>query len=425
MTLALGDSGFTDTGTSTPTTFTSGNDLHVSGVELFSLAIDNTAGAFSFTGLSSNGRLVVEGDDLTLTDGASLGGGTVNERIVVGNHLATGTNDIDIFGDTVLQGTADGTGTFGIYDGSLTLDLASGTFGALVEVYEDTAFTIISDMMGDLYIEGAVYVYGAFEGSVLFCEYGLRDLEIFSGGSVTSQVIIGGQGRENVEVSGTGTFHANIMDLWRGDDDFDIFSGGTASGDILLGVGADTVTLDGSFTGFLSTGQGDDSVVSDDPGASMTGLIALDAGNDSFDGTNGPDSVRGGAGDDWILGDGGRDVLRGDAGDDTLIGDRGIDRLFGGAGADEFWYMFDDASPTTILTETIVDFVAADDTLVFFETGQFIGGAAFTNTAGDVRFEVTGGVTRVEADANGDGIADFAVELDGVIPLTVADFLFV
>ncbi len=60
---------------------------------------------------------------------------------------------------------------------------------------------------------------------------------------------------------------------------------------------------------------------------------------------------------------------------------------------------------------------------------KLIGTAGFHKTAGELRFQMlnpTGAAndkTIVEGDINGDGRADFQIELTGLIGLTKADFL--
>ena len=55
----------------------------------------------------------------------------------------------------------------------------------------------------------------------------------------------------------------------------------------------------------------------------------------SFDGTNGPDTLKGDRCDNEINGLRGDDDIRGNRGDDTLGGDEGGDRISGGDGGDE------------------------------------------------------------------------------------------
>ncbi|MGL4963410.1 MAG: hypothetical protein ACRC67_19410, partial [Inquilinus sp.] len=54
---------------------------------------------------------------------------------------------------------------------------------------------------------------------------------------------------------------------------------------------------------------------------------------------------------------------------------------------------------------------------------SFIGTAAFSSTAGQLRYESAGDSTTVSADVNGDGTADLVIHLDGALTLQASDFL--
>jgi restriction endonuclease Mrr len=53
----------------------------------------------------------------------------------------------------------------------------------------------------------------------------------------------------------------------------------------------------------------------------------------------------------------------------------------------------------------------------------FIGTAAFSKTAGELRYQEIGGNTYVSGDTNGDGLADFLIRLAGSHALTSSDFV--
>jgi Ca2+-binding RTX toxin-like protein len=65
-----------------------------------------------------------------------------------------------------------------------------------------------------------------------------------------------------------------------------------------------------------------------------SGRITGTDGNDSLDGTDSADTIKGGAGNDQIDGLGGDDLLYGGAGDDKISAYNGQDTAFGGAGND-------------------------------------------------------------------------------------------
>ena len=117
-------------------------------------------------------------------------------------------------------------------------------------------------------------------------------------------------------------------------------------------------------------------------------------------------------------------------GNDTLRGDLGGDRLTGGAGDDVFRYFDLADSPTAGPRDVVTDFTQGDD--VFGLAGidaavplAFIGhGVAFGGVAGELRSDDNGANSIVEIDANGDAVADFTVNVTGVVVFVAADFVF-
>lgn len=146
------------------------------------------------------------------------------------------------------------------------------------------------------------------------------------------------------------------------------------------------------------------------------------------------DVIYGLGGSDNISGAGGADVIDGGAGNDTLNGGLGADVLTGGLGADRFVYTSAaDSAPSA--ADVIRDFshaqgdhidLSAIDANPWTKNDQafrFIGTAAFSHAAGELRYEQAGGNTFVSGDINGDGVADFTIQVDGLVPLTAADFM--
>lgn len=423
FTLSLGQGGLTDIDTSLAANFANGDSLHVVGVETFSLAIDNGVGAIELGGLSSNRTLIVEGNSVTFSADAVLGDILPDERLVFTNTI-TGSNDISIVTPTIFQGGSTYTGTISLDDAFLDIELFSGVFDGNVDVGEDTELYVLSAMSGDIMTHGDVFIYDTFTGDITFGDGCDLDLQILEDGDVTTPgPIVGGAGRENIEIYGSLT--GNLI-LGATADDLDIYEGGTYTGIARLQGFDDTVTLDGTFNGRLVTGAGNDIIESYSDTAIANGKISMGGGNDLFDGTDNNDTVRGGASADWLLGDLGDDVIRGDGGNDTIIGDRGADRMWGGDGADEFWYFLTDAGIGTRSRDKIFDFSQTDgDLLVFFDSdATFIDTAAFSNTAGEIRQFFDGTNTIVEGDSDGDSVTDFIIEITGNITLTAGDFVF-
>ena len=138
------------------------------------------------------------------------------------------------------------------------------------------------------------------------------------------------------------------------------------------------------------------------------------AGNDVLTGNDAANQLEGGAGDD---------ILSGGGGDDRLVGGAGRDRLDGGAGSDLFLFGAGD-SAVGPLRDLIEGFEQGSDRIDLGGVGgaRFIGGALFSGEAGQIRAVATTGSTIVEVDKNGDGIADFQLELDSAVTLQLGDF---
>jgi Ca2+-binding RTX toxin-like protein len=142
-------------------------------------------------------------------------------------------------------------------------------------------------------------------------------------------------------------------------------------------------------------------------------------------GRDGHDTIQGMAGDDELYGEGGNDVL---------VGGDGADKLLGGLGKDQFTYNALSES-TVFARDTIMDFnrgqgdriaLSAIDANSLASNNQaftFIGTSAFSNVAGQLRYETWGGVTTIAGDVNGDGVADLVIQLSGSVPLTASDFI--
>jgi Ca2+-binding RTX toxin-like protein len=151
----------------------------------------------------------------------------------------------------------------------------------------------------------------------------------------------------------------------------------------------------------------------------------------AFDGAaerDGSFDIRGGRGDDTITGG---------AGADRIAGNLGADTLRGGAGADIFVYR-STADSTASSRDTILDFARGDvislggidadgDAANGNSKFAFIGAAAFSGTAGELRVFQDPNFARawfVEGDTNGDTVADFSLVLvaPNAYPLGKDDF---
>ncbi len=162
-------------------------------------------------------------------------------------------------------------------------------------------------------------------------------------------------------------------------------------------------------------------------------------------GTNATDVIKSGhaphlifAGDgaDQIRGGNGVDTIFGEGGDDKIWGTGGADILTGGLGRDQFRY-FSVNDSAIGNADRITDFAIGQDRLIFVQIDTdtlaagdqafaFIGTAAFGATgAAQIRYRTLNNDLVVEADINGDGVADMEVILQniGSQTLTAADFV--
>ncbi|WP_249154380.1 M10 family metallopeptidase [Bradyrhizobium manausense] len=157
------------------------------------------------------------------------------------------------------------------------------------------------------------------------------------------------------------------------------------------------------------------------------------------------DNATGGTGNDTIIGNaianvlkggGGNDTLSGGGGNDTLVGGTGVDIMTGGDGADTFVFAAGDSSPAVGQHDQITDFTHGVDHIdlssmdaipstAASDSFHFIGVSAFDGRAGELNFYYDGarGVTVLQGDTNGDGVADFAIDLVGKLTITAADLV--
>jgi Ca2+-binding RTX toxin-like protein len=122
------------------------------------------------------------------------------------------------------------------------------------------------------------------------------------------------------------------------------------------------------------------------------------------------------------------DWLYGNGDGDRLVGNGGRDYLFGAKGKDVFVFnKATDSAPNA--ADVMGGFEAGIDKMDLkgMSTAaaplRFLGEAAFDGAAGGVNVVKQGGSTWVQADLNGDKVADFRVEIKGTISLSAIDFI--
>ena len=190
-----------------------------------------------------------------------------------------------------------------------------------------------------------------------------------------------------------------------------------------------------AFTGSTLTGSSGDDILN----FQTEGAFTLDGagGNDTILATQqrGVVILIGGTGNDTIEAGKKGDTLDGGDGIDVLTGGRGKDKLTGGLGADTFVFQSvkDSASDKV---DRIIDFNHSQgdlidlrkidaDTSLAKDQAFHLGGSVFTFVAGElIQTPDAGGNTLLQGDTNGDGIADFAIQIAGGPTLVDSDFIF-
>jgi serralysin len=146
------------------------------------------------------------------------------------------------------------------------------------------------------------------------------------------------------------------------------------------------------------------------------------------------------SGGNALYGHEGDDQLFGRAGDDILNGGIGQDFLDGGTGSDRFDFVSIADSVAGAQRDVIAGFELGQDTLHLGKIDAdathsgnqafaFIGDTAFSGAAGELRYELgtaldgVSAITVVSGDVDGDGLADFEVQIMGHVALAAGDFI--
>jgi Peptidase M10 serralysin C terminal/RTX calcium-binding nonapeptide repeat (4 copies) len=203
-----------------------------------------------------------------------------------------------------------------------------------------------------------------------------------------------------------------------GDGGNNVIDGGSGGRDVLDGGrGIDTVSFAGTASGVVIN------LDSTRGGGGATGDVIR--GFENIIGTAFDDDLRGNQGDNVIDGGAGNDRISGGPGNDILNAGTGADVLTGGRGQDAFVFSDDDAA-----ADRIIDFNHLDDTIDLSgidanintdanDAFSFIGNTAFSGIAGELRYNAG----LVQADVDGDGIADLLIQLTARVVVDVSDFV--
>ena len=204
----------------------------------------------------------------------------------------------------------------------------------------------------------------------------------------------------------------------------DTLAGGAGADVIVGGLGNDTYTV--NHSGDVVTelvGEGTDTVNANVgyvlPNASeieflyssAAGGIGLALTGNDFDST-----IVGGTGNDTLAGGGDADILTGGGGTDTFVMLLLSDSLLAAS---------DRITDFSTVAGDLIDLhlLDANTTALDDQAFGFIGTAAFTNVAGQLRYQASGGDTQVMGDVDGDAVADFSMLLTGTPTLTGSNFV--
>lgn len=389
-----------------------------------------------------------------------------------------GANDDSIWGDAgqnVLIG-GQGRDTLlynGFFDDGFTsyfavINLRNGSASVTaIDSYSGDRILISTDS-----ISGFEHVIGT-DGNDVILSYAA---DVFPGalptyldGGAGHDSLVGGSGAENL-VGGSGDDTLVSGDIVGVGSTLDQLAGGAGNDTYVLtdaavideinygGSGIDTLVLNYAAAGFVLQGNLENLVMRAGAGTgpvtgnalanAMTGnalsnRINGGAGNDTLTGGAGDDSLYGGAdgdrlsggsgndllsgaaGNDTLTGASGNDVLNGGLGNDTLVGNAGRDVLNGGGGRDLFVFSAATDSGTGLNADRIQGFVSGEDRISLKPLAVadvFIGAAAFSNRAGEWRYDSVTGL--LSGDLDGNGSADFVLNLGPGTALAATDLLF-
>lgn len=404
----------------------------------------------SFTGTKGNDRLVGDRTDDLIR---GLGGDDVLRPGTGSDTLLGGRgDDVAVFGD-LTNAEPD---RFNGGRGRDTLDLSHvdlddfgfATYWSMdsqTNLYTVDPYNRPSDAPHALTFSGAETLIATDGGDLMSLVFSTDDLNIDAGGG--NDWLSLGYG-DNVVHCGKGddqiSFGLGRVEYYGEEGNDSIFVGSATGGSASGGSGTDTI---GSYhsvnlaAGWALNNSGHRIAISGFENISMSGAVdgSVARGDDHdnvIDCFYWPSNFvfYGAGGDDTITGGDGSDRLLGGAGDDVLAGGNGVDQLIGGRGADRFVFT-SSFSASGDQTDTIADFshtqgdkidlsgFDADPSVPGLQGFQFIGGAAFSGHTGELRAEVIGGETSVQADTNGDGAADLTIRLSGAVVLERVDFI--
>ncbi|MGO4127140.1 calcium-binding protein [Inquilinus sp. YAF38] len=373
-----------------------------------------------------------------LTGIENLGGSAFNDTLTGNgsNNSLWGHDGNDVLagaaGNDVLNGEA-GADTLQGGDGDDTLvggagaDVLNGGAGNDTASYSAAAAAVVlglasggtgGEAAGDSFV-GVENVIGSAFDDLILGDAGANSLSGLAG----ADRLYGGLGNDTVNGGGGD-------DSLYGEGGSDTLDGGDGNDALVGGIGADV----------LVGGAGMDVVNYASSTAGVTVNLTTSAGSGgeaAGDSYSGVENALGSAQSDTITGNSGANAFWGMDGNDVLVGAGGADILKGGTGSDIFVYKaLGDSTVAVAGRDTIYDFshgeadridlgaIDADGNAGNGDTSfTFLGGGAFTGAGHELRVAISGGLQVVQADLNGDKVADMSIVVVSATTLQAGDFV--
>ncbi len=403
------------------------------------VSIGKTGSVISLNSDSGDSNIYISGYKASLSNAGQI---TSLETIAVflDGNLATAHNSGSIVGSTgVVLGF---NGTFGgslVNTGSI---VAGGPIDGVVSIFEGCGVFVGASSATVLNEAGGQISSTALDGAGIVADQalGANGLAITNHGTISASqgmgITLANMGSDSsASIKNFGTISGEITAIADSDAGNTFVNGGLIVGNVLMNGGDDVFRSvgNGQVVGTIDGGAGADKLVGGALEDDLLGGEGNDdlrgrAGDDTLDGGLNDDMLNGGTGDDDLRGGNGEDTLKGGAGDDIVGGGNGRDVLTGGSGADVFLFVSTGHSGTGSLRDVVTDFEDGADLLDFSGISgvlTFRGLSGFSASgAGELRLSETGsGNTVVVVDANGDGVTDMQVLVNGVTGLGAEDFV--
>lgn len=393
--------------------------LNGTGNSLGNTLTGNGAANFLDGGLGFDTMIGGAGDDTYVVDQTSdvvvetAGNGIDTVQASASYTLSAEVERLILMGTSAINGTGNslansltGNAANNILDGGLGADTMTGGAGNDTYVVDDK---------GDVVVETANAGLDTVRASVSHT----------LSANVENLVLTG-----TAAIDGTGNALGNVI---TGNSANNVLNGGAGVDTMIGGLGNDSYFVETAGESVVeNAGEGTDTVyagIGVTLWANVENLVITGASSVNGTGNSLGNQITGNGGANSIDGGAGNDILFGMAGNDVLRGGAGADQLYGGTGNDVFVFGAT-ADSTTFFRDTIMDFVQGQDRIDlsaidarsatgFNDAFSFIGTGVFTGAAGQLR--AVGSL--VQGDVNGDGVADFELQVNGVLQLQALDFV--